>query len=68
VDFKTLSCETGLTNTVKLGGSDLHVSRLGIGALQWGDTQQGYGKRYREAGVKCVPFVTFSDSVPGLLI
>jgi hypothetical protein len=28
--------------TVKLGGSDLEVSRLGIGTIRWGDTSKGF--------------------------
>lgn len=39
-------------NTVKLGNSDLQVSRLGLGSLQWGDTQQGFSSRFNEVGDK----------------
>ena len=43
-------CAESVQNTVRLGSSDLHVSRLGLGSLQWGDTQQGYGSRFNEVG------------------
>ena len=33
---------------VRLGGSDLKVSRLGLGTLQWGDPQNGFGQRFDE--------------------
>jgi hypothetical protein len=34
---------------VKLGKSELTVSALGIGTLQWGDPGSGYGQQYQEA-------------------
>ncbi len=37
-------------DTVQLGNSDLQVSRLGLGSLQWGDTQQGFNSRFNEVG------------------
>ena len=33
-------------DTTSLGKSGLKVSSLGIGTLQWGDTQCGFGKQY----------------------
>ena len=33
-------------DTASLGKTGLTVSSLGIGTLQWGDTQCGYGKQY----------------------
>ena len=39
-------------NTLQLGNSDLQVSRLGLGSLQWGDTQQGFNSRFNEVGDK----------------
>lgn len=33
---------------VKLGGSSLQVSELGLGTLQWGDPTTGFGERYDE--------------------
>ena len=33
-------------DTTTLGKSGLKVSSLGIGTLQWGDTQCGFGKQY----------------------
>lgn len=35
-------------DTVQLGNSDLQVTRLGLGTLQWGDTQQGFNTRFNE--------------------
>jgi hypothetical protein len=35
-------------DTAVLGQSGLTVSSLGIGTLQWGDTQCGYGSQYDE--------------------
>ena len=35
-------------STIQLGSSNLQISRLGIGTLQWGDPQQGFGARFRE--------------------
>lgn len=37
--------------SVKLGGSELRVSPLGLGTLQWGDPGCGYGKQYDEASL-----------------
>ncbi|KAK9805144.1 hypothetical protein WJX72_001699 [[Myrmecia] bisecta] len=34
---------------IPLGSTDLRVSRLGIGTLQWGDPQCGFGAQYDEA-------------------
>lgn len=34
---------------MKLGRSDLQVSRLGIGTLQWGDPGSGFGTTFGEA-------------------
>ena len=34
---------------MKLGRSELQVSRLGIGTLQWGDPDSGYGTTFGEA-------------------
>lgn len=34
---------------MKLGRSDLQVSRLGIGTLQWGDPGSGFGNTFGEA-------------------
>ncbi|EIE23381.1 oxidoreductase [Coccomyxa subellipsoidea C-169] len=44
-----------------LGRSDLQVSKLGLGTLQWGDTQQGYGSRFSEDQLKEV----FDTAVAG---
>lgn len=35
-------------STVKLGGSELKVSKIGIGTIQWGDTTKGYGSIFDE--------------------
>ncbi|KAG0558659.1 hypothetical protein KC19_10G044300 [Ceratodon purpureus] len=37
------------TEVMKLGRSDLQVSRLGIGTLQWGDPGSGFGTTFGEA-------------------
>lgn len=37
---------------VKLGRSDLEVSRCGVGALAWGDPNQGFGSRFDEPAVQ----------------
>ncbi len=48
--------------TVKLGASDLEVSRLGIGTIQWGDTTKGYGPTFDEASVLLPASVDTSDA------
>ncbi|KAK9905483.1 hypothetical protein WJX75_000705 [Coccomyxa subellipsoidea] len=55
------AAQESVQNTVQLGSSDLHVSRLGLGSLQWGDTQQGYGSRFNEDQLKEV----FNTAVAG---
>lgn len=35
-------------STINLGGSDLKVSKIGIGTIQWGDTTRGYGPMFDE--------------------
>ncbi len=37
--------------SIKLGGSELRASPLGLGTLQWGDPGCGYGKQYDEASL-----------------
>ncbi|KAL3139425.1 hypothetical protein ABBQ38_003756 [Trebouxia sp. C0009 RCD-2024] len=48
-------------DTTSLGKTDLQVSSLGIGTLQWGDNQCGYGKQYDDAQLKEV----FNAAVKG---
>ena len=43
-----LSVAASAPDTAVLGKSGLTVSSLGIGTLQWGDTQCGYGSQYDE--------------------
>ena len=43
-------CAGSVQDKIQLGRSDLQVSKLGLGTLQWGDTQQGYGSRFSEVG------------------
>ncbi|KAK9836118.1 hypothetical protein WJX81_002623 [Elliptochloris bilobata] len=38
--------------SIALGGSDLRVSPLGLGTLQWGDPGCGFGKQYDEAQLR----------------
>lgn len=33
---------------VRLGATDLEVSRVGVGTLAWGDPKQGFGNRFDE--------------------
>lgn len=35
---------------MKLGRSDLEVSRLGIGTIRWGDTSKGFGASFDTVG------------------
>lgn len=44
----TESSAESVNNTVKLGGSDLNVSKIGIGTIQWGDTTKGFGPMFDE--------------------
>lgn len=52
LQYKCVNCglpdapvDSGL---IKLGGSQLLVSRIGLGTLGWGDPGSGYGTRYEE--------------------
>lgn len=47
------TCAGSPASTVKLGGSDLEVSRLGIGTIRWGDTSKGFGSSF-DAVSTCV--------------
>ncbi|BDA47314.1 Uncharacterized oxidoreductase At1g06690, chloroplastic [Coccomyxa sp. Obi] len=55
------AAQESVQNTVQLGNSDLQVSRLGLGSLQWGDTQQGFNSRFNEDQLKEV----FNTAVDG---
>ena len=45
-------CAASAPDTASLGRTGLTVSSLGIGTLQWGDTQCGYGKQYDEVCIR----------------
>jgi aryl-alcohol dehydrogenase-like predicted oxidoreductase len=38
----------GVAEVMRLGRSELSVSRLGIGTLQWGDPGSGFGSTFGE--------------------
>ncbi len=44
-------CAASVPDTASLGKTGLTVSALGIGTLQWGDTQCGYGSQYDEVKI-----------------
>lgn len=58
---KASSATASAPDTAVLGKSGLTVSSLGIGTLQWGDTQCGYGSQYDEAQLQEV----FAAAVEG---
>ena len=45
----------GEKSSVALGSTGLKLSRLGLGTLQWGDTQQGFSNRFTEVKLVHTP-------------
>jgi aryl-alcohol dehydrogenase-like predicted oxidoreductase len=49
----------GMHSTIQIGTSELRVSRIGVGAWQWGDTMiWGFGKEYRQADAEAAFFAS----------
>jgi len=51
---------------VKLGGSVLEVSRIGLGTIRWGDTTKGFGPMFDQVSVSphllCICFSGLSQT------
>ncbi|CAL5220745.1 g2805 [Coccomyxa viridis] len=45
---RSVRCDAGAQAHVQLGSSQLKVSKIGLGTLQWGDTQKGFNNTFRE--------------------